>query len=309
MSTTRRLDGEPHDGVQWAWLVMGCLAAIDAIWAWRAGFQFRGFRQLLPPLAGFLALGIICGHGARGRRLRDLGHYAALWLAFAVVVNVASYLAATMRLPLCDGQLCALDNSMGFHWLRWFSFVRGSHVANLVLPRIYSSIILQAFASVVFFALIGSTERNRELFWIALVAAIATVAISGFAPALGPMTADAVPKWTTTLMKIRAGTMHRATFSTMPGIIAFPSFHTVLAAVFVYVHRPPFKTFIPIAAVNALMLAATPFLGHHYLTDVVGGLAVTVVAIVAYRIATAPALERSSMDARPALAIQRANRS
>ncbi len=309
MSTTRRPSGEPHDGVQWAWLVIGCLAAIDAIWAWRAGFRFEGFRQLLPPLAGFLALGIVCGYSVRIRWLRDLGHYAALWLAFAVVVNVASYLAATMRLPLCDGQLSALDQLIGFQWLPWFSFLRGSHVANLVLPSIYSSIILQAFASVVFFALIGSTERNRELFWIALFAAIATVAISGFVPALGPMTADSVPKWTTTLLKIRAGTLHRATFSTMPGIIAFPSFHTVLAMVFVYVHRPPFKTFIPIAAINALMLAATPFLGHHYLTDVIGGVAVTVIAIVAYRIATAPALEQAGMQTRPALAIQRANRS
>ncbi len=64
------------------------------------------------------------------------------------------------------------------------------------------------------------------------------------------------------------------------------------------------------AAINALMLLSTPFMGHHYVTDIIAGTAITVIAIIAYRIATAPACERSglSVAAQPAMAVHQTER-
>ena len=57
------------------------------------------------------------------------------------------------------------------------------------------------------------------------------------------------------LIRIRDGSLTGTALWKMEGIVAFPSFHTVLAVVFIYVHRPPCKTFIPIAAINTMMLS------------------------------------------------------
>jgi len=68
----------------------------------------------------------------------------------------------------------------------------------------------------------------------------------------------------------------------MKGVIAFPSFHAVLAVLFTYAHRHS-ATFAPMAALNAVMLVSIPSEGGHYLVDVFGGIAVAIVAILAVR--------------------------
>jgi len=124
------------------------------------------------------------------------------------------------------------------------------------------------------------------------------------------MTAGHRPEWTTLLLKIRDGSMTSTALWNMNGIVAFPSFHTVLGVAFIYVHRPPCKTFVPIAALNMLMLVSIPFMGHQYVTDMIARTAITVIAIIAYRSATASASERSAMRvaARPLMALRRAAR-
>ncbi len=232
----------------------------------------------------------------------------ALWLVFPVTLNIYSYLAATMRFPLCDAQLWALDGSMGFHWKEWFTLISNHRIVKVILLLAYDSIVIQGFASVAFFALTKNPERNRELLWITMLAGIVTVAISGFAPALGPMTAGNPPAWTAVLLQIRDGSLNGTALWKMKGIVAFPSFHTVLAVVFIYVHRPPYKTFIPIAAINTMMLFSIPFVGHHYVADMAAGAAITLVGAIAYRVATAPARERSGINlaAQPGMTLRSA---
>ncbi len=298
------------ESLKWAWLVVALVAALDFIWAWRIDFHIDGIIQATLLVGILLAIGLFYGNTGRNTRLCDLGHFMALWLVFPVTLNIYSYLAATMRFPLCDAQLWALDGSMGFHWKEWLTLISNHRIVKVVLLLAYDSIFLQGFASVAFFALTKNPERNRELLWITLLAGIATVAISGFAPALGPMTAGHLPPWTAVLLQIRGGSLTSTALWKMEGIVAFPSFHTVLAVVFIYVHRPPCKTFIPIAAVNTIMLLSIPFMGHHYFTDMLAGTAITLVAAIAYRVATAPARERSGINtaAQPAMTLRPAQR-
>jgi membrane-associated phospholipid phosphatase len=65
----------------------------------------------------------------------------------------------------------------------------------------------------------------------------------------------------------------------------------VLATLFTYAHRHS-PTFLPVAAFNALMVLAIPSEGGHYLVDIIGGLAVGGVTILATRVlpARTPAL-------------------
>jgi len=169
-------------GLKGAWLTVAFVFVIDSIWASRTGFRFEGFPQATLIVSILLAIGIFYGYSERDSRFRDLGHYLALWLVFPVTLNIYSYLAATLRFPLCDAQLRAFDESMGFHWSRWATLIRGHQIAKVGLLLAYDSIFLQGFASVTFFALTRNSERNRELLWITILAGIATVAISGSLP-------------------------------------------------------------------------------------------------------------------------------
>jgi membrane-associated phospholipid phosphatase len=56
-----------------------------------------------------------------------------------------------------------------------------------------------------------------------------------------------------------------------------------LAILFTYTHRG-LRTFVPVAAFNILMLLSIPSEGGHYLVDVLGGIAVGLLAILMTRV-------------------------
>ena len=82
---------------------------------------------------------------------------------------------------------------------------------------------------------------------------------------------------------MRAGGPHTFDLQKLTGIIKLPSFHTGLLVIFLYVHRPPSRSFIPVLALNALMLLSIPSEGHHYLVDMIAGGTVATLCILAFR--------------------------
>jgi hypothetical protein len=262
-----------------AWITVFVVAAIDSIWACRDGLTIAGMLPALAAIAFLAAIGSIYGITGRSIKLADLGHYTALWFAFAVAVNLYSYMVATLRLPMRDTDLARLDAAIGFHWAACVKAIEPHHGLQYLLVFAYNSYPIQIVFSIGLFALIGPRDRNREMLWIGLLGALMTTSVSGLLPALGPYLNDSIPPWSAILLAIRDGNLTTLKIADMQGIVAFPSFHTVLAVMLVYVHRPPSWTFVPIAILNLLMLTAIPVAGHHYLVDVLAGIAVTLLCV------------------------------
>jgi len=263
------------------------LGGLDWIWADRVGLAFVGWTRVACILIFLLAVGLLYGFSGRDRRLSDAGNYAALWVAFSAAGAIFTYLAATLAMPLRDTEFVAIDAAMGFHWLAWSGFIDAHRAIQLPLFIAYFTFLPQIVGSILYFAHTGQTERNAELIWIAMPSLILTTIVSALLPAVGPYvhfygrrTEDIV-----VLMSLRAGGPHPFPFSRLSGIITFPSFHTVLAIAFIYVHRPPSRSFIPVAILNGLMLMAIPSEGHHYLIDVISGAVVAAVCIAIVRAA------------------------
>ena len=234
-----------------------------------------------------LAVGFLYGYSGRSRRLSDAGHYAALWVAFSVAGAIFTYLAATPAMPLRDAEFVAIEAAMGFHWLAWSGFIWAHRAIQLPLFIAYAAFLPQIVGSILYFAHTKQTNRNAELIWIAMLSLIVTTIVSATLPAVGPyvhffgrQTEDIV-----VLMSLRAGGTHTFVINNLQGIITFPSFHTVLAIAFIYVHRPPSRSFIPVAILNGLMLIGIPSEGHHYLIDVISGAVVAAVCIAIVRAA------------------------
>jgi len=269
-----------------AWAAIFIIAAIDWAWARHAGFEISGLMAAVKGVATLAAFGFLIDYTGRARPVAEAAHYCALWIGFAVALEIFSYAAATLRMPLRDLQFARADAALGFNWTACFEWITtSSRPVRYILEHAYNSMMIQIFASIAFFAAIRRSDRNRELLWIGILSALITTTLSGFLPALGPYGKGGMPIWSAVLQTIRDGSLSKFALGNMTGIVAFPSFHTVIAVILVYVNRPPLRSFVPVAIWNAIMLVAIPFAGHHYLVDMIAGTVVAVISIAIVQLA------------------------
>jgi hypothetical protein len=266
-----------------SWAVVAILLAVDLTWARLAGLHFTGWWSVVWTV-GFLAgIGFFYQSTGRNARLADVGNYAALWVGFSAAGAIFTYVVATLRMPLWDAQLTALDAAMGFDWTGAVHFIVAHPYLRMPLAIVYETMLPQIIGSILFFAHTCRSDRNREFLWIGMVSLLITTAVSGVIPALGPCLPGHPADFTRVLVAIREGTQTNFALDNMKGIITMPSYHTVIALVLMYVHRPPARSFPAAAMLNLLMLLSVPWSGHHFLSDMLAGAVVTVVSVYVVR--------------------------
>jgi hypothetical protein len=287
------------------WLALAALGVLDAVWIAVGGFRLVLAGVAVPALFVVLLAG---GAAFLRRRRRNLPAVALLdgvaqLLACFALGAVLSYLVLSIDRPLIDGELAALDRMMGFDWPRYVAWVQARPALDEFLFKIYFSPTVQLMLVTI---VLGAVDRRRlqELSTTMLVALLLTIAISGVFPGLDAYShyASAHPELTNELgvhdlVPLRQGTLRELDLRRLAGLISFPSFHTVLALLFVYAVRGIRVLFPACAALNALVILATLTAGGHFLIDLFGGLAVTVAAI-----ALARTIERRLRAAQPAAA-------
>jgi len=274
-----------------AWLLVLAVGTLDAVWLRHVNFTIDGFGLAAGCLAVLLAIAL--GYGASGRSLRlaSLAHWTALFMCASGSLAILSYLAATVAPPLRDVELTHLDNALGFDWLSVFVWLLRYQSLLILLFVGYGSFLPQIIGTLVYFALRGDEEANRELVWTLVLGALVTVAISALYPAAcSPDVYGSIPPDNATelvalryrfeacggpdLTALRAGAPSLFHFTSMAGIVALPSFHTIVALLLVYAHRRQRWLFCCSLALNGLMLLSVPPVGGHYLMDLLAGAAV-----------------------------------
>lgn len=258
----------------------------------RIGIRFSGWTE---PLG---AIALLCGAGlfyeligdndrfANIRHYAALLYYTALWIAFALTGAILTYLAASARMPLWDAELYRLDTYLGFYPLGAYFFVHSHEVLQLVLGAAYLSFSPQILLSIIYFALVWRNDRNADLLISAMIALTITAAVSALIPAVSPypfLTGKPLLKSTKNFLIVRSTTHPTFQLSNLQGIVTFPSYHTVMAILLVYSHRPPLKSFAAVLALNIVMLIAVPVEGSHYLADMIAAVPVAAISIVATR--------------------------
>ena len=79
---------------------------------------------------------------------------------------------------------------------------------------------------------------------------------------------------------LRDGSMTELKLLGTNGIVSFPSFHTIIALLFIYVVRGYGLITFLVGAWCLGIVATTPFEGAHYIADIIGG-GVTLMATIA----------------------------
>ena len=263
---------------------IAALAVCDWLWARHAGLSFGHWTQVVVLTGLLLAIGFFYGSIRRNAQLADMALWGALVAAFSVTAAIFTYLTATLPFPLTDRELVEIDAGLGFSWPAWFHFVNSHPLLNGLFVILYTSLLPECAASILYFAHRRRNDRIAEFLFGALISILITATISGIFPALGAFAHFGVagPAWAnypSHLLALRQGTAASFSVNEFQGIITMPSYHTVLAILIVYAFRGCGRLFALALALNGLMLLSLPSEGGHYVIDVIAGVAVAAVTI------------------------------
>jgi hypothetical protein len=268
------------------WAIIVAVGLVDCVWARNSRLTFGGWRDVAYIILFMWALGML--GSMRGiSKLADIGHCMAMWVAFLAVNIVFTYLWATLPMPLHDVAFARINSALGFNWSAWFLWIVARPWPRTILSAAYDSLLFQILGSVSYLSLTDRPDRNRELLWTVMLSAPCSAVISGLLPAIGPFIPGALPRFSIALLALRSGTLSHIDVTQLKGIVTLPSFHTTMAILFTYAHRPPSRSFIPVLILNVVMLISVPFAGHHYLIDMLAGAALAAISIAIVRAARA----------------------
>ena len=239
------------------------------------------------------------------RPVADIAFYIALWWSFAAFASIATYLAAAHATGLVDELLLSIDRALGFDWPAWESFVHAHPWLTMVLHSAYMTLPLQILGSIVYFSIV-TPARNERFFLACALALVVTTIASAVFPAAGPFidygNTQNDTLYFTQVLSVRTGAPLRFDLGDLQGIICFPSYHTILAIIFVMSHAGLRWSFYPVLALNAVMLVSIPSEGGHYLVDMLGGLPVALGSMAAAKWASAHWHPRDLISAASVLA-------
>jgi hypothetical protein len=307
------------------WIVLGVLAAVLAVGLWLGGFSFGLAGSLLS--YGFVALyGAFAWYNAKAPGRRDpqivyiLGSTAQIVFATCIMAPL-TYVAAAANLPLQDANLFAIDQALGMDWHGYVAFVSQHPLLARWLTLGYTMIQWPIFIIPVVLAAGHRYERLQEFILAFTLALAATAIISAFVPAIGVfqhlglevadfpnINGGAYLAQLRDLPPVRDGAMRHLELFGLAGLVTFPSFHAASAALYAWAFWPV-RWFRSIAIVaNVAMLAATPIDGGHYFVDLIAGIAITVLAIVAARFISRRCRTTQPAVLRPATATVSASR-
>ena len=197
------------------------------------------------------------------------------------------------KVPFRDDLIAGVDANLGFNWAEWYYWLNAHPVLEDSLRAIYSyglPVQLGLLTCVQSIALLEI--RMQRLCFVSQLALLVTLIMAALVPTLGPYHYFDIPESTTwnlfpaatgshmsDIMNLRS-TSPKIPLDMMQGIITFPSFHAEMGLLFIWSVWPVRVMRWAAIVINALMITAVPLCGAHYLTDLIGGAAVAVVAIL-----------------------------
>lgn len=211
-----------------------------------------------------------------------------------------SYLASATGRPLMDQYLAAADGALGFGWVGYVSRLNAHPSFAYAITYAYGSLKIQMLVLPAILAFTSRLDRLSEfaahfglagcLTCLVLVAVPAAGASDFFHPSSDVLSSFGVGASTRHLEQLHMlRTLKPFLIEHPEGLVTFPSFHSALAAIFMYSVRRVRYVAPPVYLLNVMLILATPPQGGHYLVDVLAGIAVAAVAIQSVRwIARAP---------------------
>lgn len=300
-----------EDQSRWliAWIVVLIFLAVDVVWFPVSKLSFAPANLEVVSASIFVSLTSWAAAAYIKERLaydKERIALVIIWIADAVTLlaHVAlvaiglgatgvtfSYLVSSIDRPFMDAGLASVDAMFGFDWRAFIAWTNTHPMLVSAIRFAYHTTAHQLFVLVIFLSFMRDRAALSETMAILAVTSLCTGIGLALVPAEGAYAYFKPAAETVSHYSARSGMWHHAiltnlrtnpatvlNFSQTEGLVTFPSFHTVLALLTSYAVRKWVVLFVPVAALNALVIVGTIAEGGHYLTDIFAGAAIFVFA-------------------------------
>lgn len=240
---------------------------------------------------GLAAIGAYVRHVKAAPRMALALVGVAIFTGFTAVSSIFIFTLFPLANPLIDPILIQVDQTLGYHWPGLIAWLADYPVAAKALGYVYHSSLIQVLLTIVLLAALSRELALHRFLLVGIVTLIIAVAIWWVVPSVGPSAFQEIPEahrlatglyyspaygdYLRTLAEVGPPVI---TPEVITGVVAFPSYHMIMALLVVWFTRGTFA-FLPAALVNTAMIPATLSHGGHHLIDLVGGLAVFVLGV------------------------------
>ncbi len=250
-----------------------------------------------PFLGGYAATLGLAAIGAYVRQAKTAPRVAlaligtAIFTGFTAVSSLFIFVLFPLPNPLIDPLLIQVDAVLGYHWPSAVALLAQYPGFAAVLGYIYHSSLVQILLTIVLLAALSRDLVLHRFLVVGIITLIFAVAIWWIIPSVGPSAFQSIPEadrlatglyfnpaYGAHLRNLAEIGPRRISPEVITGVVAFPSYHMIMALMVVWFLRGTFA-FLPAAAINAAMIPATLTHGGHHLVDLFGGLAVFVLSV------------------------------
>jgi PAP2 superfamily len=245
-----------------------------------------------PFLAGYGATLGLAAIGTYVRQTKDAPRLAlalvgaAIFAGFTAVSTVFIFTLFPLPNALIDPVLIQLDAVLGYHWPGLVAWLAEYPALARGLGWVYHSSLVQMFLTILLLSALAREVALHRFLLAGIITLILAVAIWWVAPSVGPSAFQSIPEadrlatglyfspaYGEYLLQLVHVGPPRISPEVVTGVVAFPSYHMVMALLVVWFSRGTLA-FVPAALVNTAMVPATLSHGGHHLIDLIGGLAV-----------------------------------
>jgi hypothetical protein len=256
----------------------------------------------------FVLLGLFTGLGAARywarhtatlaqRRLRDFSEYAMLMIAMSAIGGLASYAVSCDTHGYADAFLARIDAALRFNWLAWYATVAQHRLLQQLGAAAYGSIYISPVALLATLAWRGEAahaQRFLACFWLSATITLSLFPLFPAKGALEYLWHGPIPYMPTNglyqgqiIPALRAHQFGPINLGALRGLVCAPSFHTVCATLYIGFSAPVKGLRWFLVPLNLAMFLSIPVEGTHYLSDMLLGLVVALLAMGVVHGATA----------------------
>lgn len=301
-----------HPGERIVAAVVAVLFVADALLIPRsaAALDWGGYAFCVAIGLAAVAVGLVYRRSGRSEEIALAAVATGLFILFTIFGSLFNYLLLPVGESRLDAVLTLVDGWLGYSWPDLVAATAGFPAFGGLLRTVYLSSLPQLIAVILLLGFGGRREPLHRFLLTGVFGALVAIGVWSVAPSFGPAAYHPVAAETVEALGMVVGPAYGAALVRLAvdgptllsptdalGLIAFPSFHTVMACMAVWFTRPFRRLFPFFLVVNVLMIPAILVHGGHHLVDVLGGVAVFALAL---------AMAGRLLQPRPAAAAMRA---
>lgn len=223
------------------------------------------------------------------RATRDMPRMAlgaigfGVFMAFTGSIAIFIFTLFPVVFPLIDPTLMSIDMKLGYSWPDFVGTIASYPLFGTALGYVYLSILPQMVAVIVLLSFLNRSVELHQFLAVGIVCMIVTVGIWWMYPSVGPSAFTAIPPdvqakiglvvdhdYAAQLQQLASEGLPLIGLDQIIGVIAFPSFHMIMACMAVWFTRRS-VVFVPVLLTNLAMIPATLSHGGHHLVDLLAG--------------------------------------